>query len=130
MSDDVRPMNQLPEDVRAYAAREVVRRYRSVEANFAEKLRRNVRRNFKVTLSFPEIDRLLRHYTEVYRLSARLFPEFLYPPPVPLPPDKYASEDDVDMKGFMKRLEREYPDEPLKVIDLVAYYTLFYEHLK
>ena len=108
-----------------YIAREAVRRYGDIEPRLAEKLQRNIRRNFAVTVPREDILRLAGHYKDVYAYASSILATFLHPQR-----GKYADPVDVRIPEFIAALRKRFPREPRTVIDMVAWYTVHYEYLR
>jgi hypothetical protein len=108
-----------------YIAAEAARRYGPIEPGLAEKLRRNIRRNFRVAVDRAEIQRRAEHYKDMYTYAASILGRFLRPPK-----GKYADAEDVDLESFLAALSERFPQEPREVIDTISWYTVHYEYLR
>jgi hypothetical protein len=108
-----------------YLAREAVRRYGAIEPRLPEKLQRNVRRNFAVTIPREDVLSIVEHYKRVYGFGASILPRYLTPAR-----GRYADPSDVRVPAFTLALRKRYPRERRAVLDLVAWYVVFYEYLK
>jgi hypothetical protein len=107
-----------------YIAREAVRRYGAVEPRLPEKLQRNVRRNFHVTVPRDEILLLVQHYKAVYAFAAAILPNHLGPQT-----GYYVEATDVQQAAFAAALKKRYPRESQAVRDIVIWYAVYYEYL-
>jgi len=108
-----------------YIATEAARRYGPIEPGLAEKLQRNIRRNFRVTVGRAEIQQQAEHYKEMYTYAASILSRFLSPPK-----GKYADPADVDLPRFLAALSQRFPQDPREVIDTISWYTVHYEYLR
>jgi hypothetical protein len=111
--------------VAQYIAREAVRRYGPIEPRLPEKLQRNIRRNFHVTVPREEILRLARQYKDLYAYSSSILATFLIPPKGP-----YVDPADVRIPEFIAALRERYRKESKAILDIVAWYTVHYEYLR
>jgi hypothetical protein len=109
----------------AYIAQEAVRRYGAIEPRLPEKLQRNIRRRFEVTVPREEVLRLAEHYKAMYGHASSALPKFLTPPK-----GRYVDASDVRIPAFLAALAKRYPKETKLVIDIVAWYTVHYEYLR
>jgi hypothetical protein len=114
----------LARGVVEYIAREAVRRYGPIEPRLPEKLQRNIRRNFKTTAGREEILRLAGHYKGAYAYASGILPRFLNSPK-----GKYVDPADVSMAAFMAAVRKRYPRESKAVLDIIIWYTVYYEYL-
>jgi hypothetical protein len=112
-------------EVVGYIAREAVRRYGPLEPRLAEKLQRNLRRNFRVTVPREEIRRLAEHYKAAYAFASATLPRYLRPRA-----GRYADPADVRIAGFAAALKKRYPRESRAVRDTLVWYTVYYEYLR
>lgn len=108
-----------------YIAREAVRRYGDIEADLPDKLRRNIRRNFRVSVPREKILRLAEHYKGIYDYASSILASYLNPPA-----GKYVDWADVRIPALIAALRKRYPREPKYVIEMTVWYTVFYEYLK
>jgi hypothetical protein len=108
-----------------YIAREAIRRYGEMEPRLPDKLRRNIRRNLGVSVPRDEVLRLAEHYKAAYGWAAAKLPKFTGPSL-----GKYAAVADIRVADFIRALRRQYPREAKVVIDTIAWYTIYYEHLR
>lgn len=111
--------------IRWYIAREAARRYGPLEPRLPDKLQRNIRRNFSVTVPRGKVLAWAEHYKQIYLFGQRALPRFLRPPT-----GRYADVADVRLQGFLSALGRRYREEPRAVLDTIAWYVVFYEYLK
>lgn len=111
--------------VRAYIARSVVRHDGALPANFAENLRRNVRRRYGRSLGSDDADALSRHFREVYACAAAALPGFLG-----RAGGRRADFADVRKDPFLRHLAAHFPGEPREALEVVAWYVVLYEHVK
>ena len=118
-------MAALDPQVVQYIASEAARRYGPIEPGLAEKLARNIRRNFRVTVDRAEIQQRAEHYKDVYTYAASILSRFLSPPK-----GRYAEPEDVDLEKFRAALTEPFPQEPGEVIDTISWYTVHYEYLR
>jgi hypothetical protein len=116
---------RVPPEVAFTIAREAVRRYGPIEPRLPEKLQRNVRRNHRVTVPLDQVRRLAEHYKAAYAYAGSILPRFLHPRK-----GTYVDPSDVDQRGFAAALRSRYPREPRPVLEMLAWYTVFYEYLK
>jgi len=119
------PGGVLEPKVVQYIATEAARRYGPIEPGLAEKLQRNIRRNFRVTVDRAEIQRRAEHYKDMYTYAASILARFLSPPK-----GKYVDAADVDLEKFLATLTARFPQEPEEVIDTISWYTVHYEYLR
>ena len=119
------PSGALEPKVVQYIAVEAARRYGPLEPRLAEKLQRNIRRNFRVTVDRDEIQRRAEHYKGMYTYAASILSGFLSPPK-----GKYADPSDVDLERFLAALSQRFPQDPKEVIDTISWYTVHYEYLR
>ena len=119
------PDGALDPKVVQYIVSEAARRYGPLEPGLAQKLQRNIRRNFRVTVDRAEIQRRAEHYKDMYSYAASILGRFLSPPK-----GKYADPSDVDLQGFLAALTDRFPQEPKGVIDTISWYTVHYEYLR
>ena len=101
-----------------------MRRYGPIEPRLAEKLQRNVRRNFHVTVPRDEILRLVEHYKTVYAFAAAILPDHLGPQT-----GYYVEATDVRQAAFAAALRQRYPRESQAVRDIIIWYAVYYEYL-
>jgi hypothetical protein len=110
--------------IKVYIAGTTVREYGDFEPRLPDRLRRSIRRNFKVLLPRENILRAATRSKEIYDYGASIFTKFLGPPQ-----GKYVDPKDVDIERLSAVLKKRYPREPKKVIDLIVWYLVMYEHL-
>ena len=108
-----------------YIACEAFRRYGPLEPDVPAKLRRNVRRNFRVGATLERVHELAAHYKAMYEYAASRIPAYIRPVT-----GKYADPEDVRIPEFRAHLAARYPREPRRVLDLLTWYTVHYEHLR
>jgi hypothetical protein len=108
-----------------YIAREAARRYGDIEPRTVEYLQRNIRRNFGVRVPREDVLALLQRYKHVYAQAARLLPKFLMPPK-----GRYCDAADVRIPEFKAAIAAKFPEERAAVVDMIAWYAIFYEYLK
>jgi len=118
-------MGRLQPEVVFYIARESVRRYGPIEPRLPEKLQRDVRRNHRVTVPLDQILRLAEHYKAAYDFASSVLPQFLNPRK-----GRYVDPSDVDLRGLTAALRARYPRERRMVLEMIAWYAVFYEYLK
>ena len=119
------PDGALDPKVVQYIVSEAARRYGPLEPGLAQKLQRNIRRNFRVTVDREEIQRRAEHGKDMYTYAASILSGFLSPPK-----GKYADPSDVDLQGFLAALTDRFPQESKGVIDTIAWYAVHYEYLR
>jgi hypothetical protein len=117
--------SKLEGRIRWYIARETARRYGPLESRLPEKLQRNIRRNLKAAVPREDVLAWAQHYKDIYVYGRRILPRFLRPPA-----GRYADVADVRLPGFLGALRRRYRQEPRAVLEMIAWYLVFYEHLK
>jgi len=66
--------------VRQYVARTVVRQRGTLKPAFAENLRSNVRRSYRVSIDGDEARALIGHFQGLYAFAAGALPKFLATP--------------------------------------------------
>lgn len=108
-----------------YIASEAVRRYGSIEPRLPEKLQRNIRRNFQVTVPRETILGLAERYKAIYEYGSSILGAYLLPPK-----GRYADHTDVRMTEFFTALTKRFPKESRRVIEMVVYYVVHYEYLR
>ena len=108
-----------------YIAGEAARRYGDLEPDVADKLRRNIRRNFKTVATREQVQRVAEHYKALYNYGAKILPRFLTPP-------KGACVDwaDIRIPEFLAALKKKYPNEPQYIVRMIGWYVGHYEYLR
>ena len=119
------PDGALDPKVVQYIVSEAARRYGPLEPGLAQKLQRNIRRNFRVTVDREEIQRRAEHGKEMYTYAASILGGFLSPPK-----GQYVDASDVDVERFVAALSQRFPQDPKEVIDTISWYTVHYEYLR
>jgi hypothetical protein len=116
-----------PLDARAiaYIAREAARRYGPIEPDLPRKIRRNVQRNFAVSVALDDVAAWLAHYKAVYLFAAARLGQHLRPAA-----GRFADPADVDFAGLLRALGRRYPREDRELLGLIANYVVYYEYLR
>ena len=109
-----------------YVAASIVREYGDVSPTMARRLRRNVRRNFKVSISEARAEAFVRHYKAMYDYAASALPRYL----TPAGPGRYVDWKDIDIPAYTADIQRRYDREPLRVVKAIVWYAGFYEYLK
>lgn len=112
----------VPPKAFEYIVNEIVRRYGTMPPRFVPNLRRSVRRNFGVSISAEEIERLVPVYQTMYSDVAaeihRVSGAALTPP---------LSEGERLQTQFAEYLKSLYPEEPSSIRELVAGWAVYYE---
>jgi hypothetical protein len=112
-------------EVRQYIAREAVRRYGAIEPRLPEKLQRNIRRNFKVTVPRETILRLAGQYKGVYDYGSSILGTFLRPRG-----GRYVDWVDVRIPEFLAALRQRFPKETRAILEMIGWYVVHYEYLR
>jgi len=118
-------MNKGEPEAVQYIAREAARRYGPIEPGLPEKLQRNIRRNFHVTVSRETILRLAEHYKEMYTRASSLLPAYVGPRT-----GRYVDPADVKISQFVAALRKRYAKESKPVVEMIAWYVVHYEYLR
>jgi hypothetical protein len=119
-------MARLPASVLQYIAGDVSWRRYGDDENVPEKVRRNLRRRFRLSLSQERANRLVENYRRMYDQAAALLPRYVTPPP----PGHYVDWSQVRIPEFLGALHRKHPREPRAAIKAVGWYVIHYEYLR
>ena len=112
----------LPATPLEYIVNEIVRRYGKLPPRFIANLRRNVRRNYHVSISAAQLEQYIPLYRGMYKTVAAAI--HAAPSPTTTPP---IEDGERLAKEFGAQLTPRYPDQPRSIVDLVANWAVYYE---
>ena len=118
-------VRDFPPDFQSYVAREAFRCYGDLDPRHSVRLRRNVRRNFSVSLPEEDAVRMTEHYTDMYAYAKRGLTQFIRPST-----GEYAHSSDIRGEEFRAYIAAQYPAEPPYIVDMLVAYAIYYEYLR
>ena len=118
--------NDLDQLALEYVARESVRRYGPPSDDLPAKLRRNVRRNFTVSVPLDQLTSLIHHYKAMYAYAASVLNQHMKPSL----PGKFADWSHIDIPTYNATVQRAYKNEPASIVQTIVNYAIYYEYLR
>jgi hypothetical protein len=115
----------MRKDLRLDLARETVRRYGALPADFAKKMSKRIRRKFGVSVETASISASVLHYKEMYAFAASTLGDYINPPTGP-----YADADDVDVEALGREVARRFPEDDSDVVSNIVRTAVYYEYLR